>query len=268
MSNLALNLVWERSRAKATRRLVLVALADRMNEKLECWPSVADIAKRCGINARYVQLILNELVESGELVRESRPGKKGNSTNLYRLTLAGVNPASPLNPASPHGCSPFHPPPESRFTPGVNPASPGTLSEPQIEPPKECVYSAPSAQTNTPSFAAKEDDTPYAVIIDRWQQICPDFPQPQMLTAKKRALLRAFWKRVNNRTADPDQWLTWFFNRISASDFLAGRKKDGFPQELFWVIKEETMADIVNEKYNNHASEDQKTTPSKYAGAF
>ena len=99
---------------------------------------------------------------------------------------------------------------------------------------------------------------------------------PRLLTAAhekgrpavRGALLRAFWKRVNNRTADPDQWLTWFFNRISASDFLAGRKKDGFPQELFWVIKEETMADIVNEKYNNHASEDQKTTPSKYAGAF
>jgi hypothetical protein len=46
--------VWENSLTKGSEKLVLLALADYANEAGQCWPSIATIARRCGLERRYI----------------------------------------------------------------------------------------------------------------------------------------------------------------------------------------------------------------------
>lgn len=67
--------VWELD-LKPNLKLVALALADFANEAGECWPSVATIAKLCGIDQRRVRRLLNQLIAFG--VIQKRPRFEGN----------------------------------------------------------------------------------------------------------------------------------------------------------------------------------------------
>lgn len=72
------------------RKLVLIKLADNANDKGECWPSFQHIADQCEISRRSVINHVNALIESGLLKKQTRKGPKGNSTNIYILSLDGA----------------------------------------------------------------------------------------------------------------------------------------------------------------------------------
>lgn len=72
------------------RKLVLLKLADNASDKGECWPSLQHIADQCEISRRSVINHIDALCELGLLKKELRPGVKGNSSNLYYLTLDGA----------------------------------------------------------------------------------------------------------------------------------------------------------------------------------
>lgn len=71
------------------RKLVLIKLADNANDKGECWPSYQHIADQCEISKRSVMRHIDDLCEFGFLRKEYRPGPKGNSSNIYHLSLDG-----------------------------------------------------------------------------------------------------------------------------------------------------------------------------------
>ena len=71
------------------RKLVLIKLADNANDSGECWPSYQHIADQCEISARSVIRHIDALCEAGLLQKQHRPGPKGNSSNLYQITLRG-----------------------------------------------------------------------------------------------------------------------------------------------------------------------------------
>ena len=79
----------------ASRKLVLIKLADNANDKGECWPSYQHIADQCEISRRSAMNHIEALCESGLVVKRSRKGVKGNSTNVYLLNLDGEIPAPP-----------------------------------------------------------------------------------------------------------------------------------------------------------------------------
>lgn len=79
----------------ASRKLVLIKLADNANDKGECWPSYQHIADQCEISRRSAMNHIEALCESGLVVKRSRKGIKGNSTNVYLLNLDGEIPAPP-----------------------------------------------------------------------------------------------------------------------------------------------------------------------------
>ena len=81
-----------------TRKLVLLKLADNANDNGECWPSYNHIADHCEISRRSAINHINALEKVGYLRKEYRPGPKGNSSNLYYITLDG-----PKNKASAGG---------------------------------------------------------------------------------------------------------------------------------------------------------------------
>ena len=72
------------------RKLVLIKLADNANDQGECWPSHQHVADQCEISKTSVRNHVKALEKMGLLRVEHREGPKGNSSNLYHLTLQGI----------------------------------------------------------------------------------------------------------------------------------------------------------------------------------
>ena len=72
------------------RKLVLLKLADNASDLGECWPSYQHIADQCEISKRSVMNHIDALCDAGLVRKEYRPGPKGNSSNVYHLSLHGA----------------------------------------------------------------------------------------------------------------------------------------------------------------------------------
>lgn len=124
------------------RKLVLIKLADNASDMGECWPSYQHIADQCEISKRSVMNHISALCDSGLLRKETRKGgPKGNSSNVYFLTLDGGAPPAPGVVQDIHqGSAADTPPSESAAPGGSAGAAPRTshslesVSEPVIEP--------------------------------------------------------------------------------------------------------------------------------------
>lgn len=74
----------------AGKKLVLLKLADNASDKGECWPSYQHVADQCEISRRSAMRYIEQLIDDGWIEKSSRKGPKGNSTNMYMVTLRGV----------------------------------------------------------------------------------------------------------------------------------------------------------------------------------
>ena len=76
---------------KPRARLVLHCLALHSNKEGQCFPSIKTIAKECGYSVNTIKRALDDLVESGFVVKEARfdiERKHGGQTsNLYTLNV-------------------------------------------------------------------------------------------------------------------------------------------------------------------------------------
>ncbi|HIE0432023.1 TPA: helix-turn-helix domain-containing protein [Serratia marcescens] len=82
------------------RKLVLIKMADNANDEGECWPSYQHIADHCECSKSAVKAHITALIKMGLLSKENRLGVnngKGNTSNIYQLTLG--NPVSSENTA-------------------------------------------------------------------------------------------------------------------------------------------------------------------------
>lgn len=132
------------------RKLVLIKLADNASDVGECWPSYQHIADQCEISKRSVMNHISALCEAGLLRKEIRKGgPKGNSSNVYFLTLDGGAPPAPGVVQEIHqGSAADAPPSESAAPGGSAGAAPRTSHslEPVIEPVIEPVTPQASAE--------------------------------------------------------------------------------------------------------------------------
>lgn len=135
------------------RKLVLIKLADNASDVGECWPSYQHIADQCEISKRSVMNHITALCEAGLLRKEIRKGgPKGNSSNVYFLTLDGGAPPAPGVVQQIHqGSAAGSPPSESPAPGGSAGAAPRTShsSEPVIEPVSEPIATQASAKAAT-----------------------------------------------------------------------------------------------------------------------
>ena len=112
MSLLAISWAWQQDLPRHLK-VVLLALADRAHDDGICWPSVLDIARRCGVRSRTIRYHLNTLRDRGLLNVQARPGR----ANIFRLHLKSISPPlkpispPPLQSVSPHPCNPLQPEP-------------------------------------------------------------------------------------------------------------------------------------------------------------
>lgn len=131
------------------RKLVLIKLADNANDKGECWPSYQHIADQCEISKRSVMRHIDDLCEVGMLRKEYRPGPKGNSSNVYHLSLDGDRKSLGVMTES-------HPPSDRESLPPSDRESPRTSHsfEPVIEPKETPVAKAsPQCLTDSSRYA-------------------------------------------------------------------------------------------------------------------
>lgn len=76
-----MSFVWELA-LPPTEKIVLLALADQASDEgRQCWPSVARIARRCGLAHRTIRDALGRLEAKGHLTRDHRDG----ATTDYRI---------------------------------------------------------------------------------------------------------------------------------------------------------------------------------------
>lgn len=102
------------------RKLVLLKLADNSSDQGECWPSIQYIADQCEISKRSVINHIDELCNAGMLKKVSRKGPKGNSTNVYVLTLPSAGDAPGVVQEMHVGSAGDAPPPSAGDAPGIS----------------------------------------------------------------------------------------------------------------------------------------------------
>ncbi|MEN5258650.1 helix-turn-helix domain-containing protein [Pseudomonas protegens] len=150
------------------RKLVLIKLADNASDMGECWPSYQHIADQCEISKRSVMNHIAALCEAGLLRKEIRKGgPKGNSSNVYFLTLDGGAPPAPGVVQQIHqGNAAGSPPSESPALGGSAGAAPRTShsSEPVNEPVIEPIAPQASAKVATGQVVPFAAQQPRCVI--------------------------------------------------------------------------------------------------------
>ncbi len=119
------------------RKLVLIKIADNANDKGECWPSYQHVADHCECSKSAVRAHIEALIKMGLITKENRLGVnngKGNTSNLYYLTLDAPVSSESTPPMSPDGTRTSH-----SFEPVI---------EPKEKPPKAPQSEQPAADTS------------------------------------------------------------------------------------------------------------------------
>ena len=169
------------------RKLVLIKLADNASDVGECWPSYQHIADQCEISKRSVMNHITALCEAGLLRKEIRKGgPKGNSSNVYFLTLDGGGaPPAPGVVRKIHPGSAAASPPSESPAPGGSAAVAPRISnslEPVMEPVIESI--APPA----PAEVVPVQSRGLVLVVDRTDtprvEIPADMPGPKDQTCK------------------------------------------------------------------------------------
>lgn len=72
-------------------KMILMVIANKANDKNQCWPSMAALARETGMSRRHVIRSLNKLISLGLISREHRFKDNHHRSNLYTLNV--VTPA-------------------------------------------------------------------------------------------------------------------------------------------------------------------------------
>lgn len=183
MSVLASSWVWEHSKAKGTARLVLLSLADHAGaDGGDAYPSVARLARRCGVSTRTVQEALKVLTSLGELVIEPQAGPRGANRYQLVMTPADLAPPQDLHPA---GSAP-RPPQDLPLTPQIlHPTPADPAPEPSLN--RQGTVLEPSA-LGADLESARDHRTPAQRFPDFWAVYPLQSGQPSAKSAWKRAV--------------------------------------------------------------------------------
>ncbi|WP_104503087.1 helix-turn-helix domain-containing protein [Pseudomonas orientalis] len=163
------------------RKLVLIKLADNASDVGECWPSYQHIADQCEISKRSVMNHITALCDAGLLCKEIRKGgPKGNSSNVYFLTLDGGAPPAPGVVQQIHQGGAAGSPPSESPAPGGSAAAAPRISnslEPVIEPVIEPITPQATAKVVTGQVVPFVSQQPRV-------EIPADMPGPKDQTCK------------------------------------------------------------------------------------
>lgn len=133
MSNSAITAAWQADVQPAARKLVLLFMADCLNDKTgQLNPSMAAIARACGMSQQQARRHLRELIEAGHVqVIGNHNGGAPTATRNYRLALEWETPVTsdtPITDDTPttDDRDPYHPRPGPLSPMTVTPITDGS----------------------------------------------------------------------------------------------------------------------------------------------
>ncbi|NBW22021.1 MAG: helix-turn-helix domain-containing protein, partial [Caulobacteraceae bacterium] len=95
-----MDLVWDKSQASKTDKLVLLAIARRYNPGKGAWPSQAYLAQSCGVDARSIRSSIKRLEKLGELYWVTGSAKSGKANNYFIVFIDAKTSASNVQETS------------------------------------------------------------------------------------------------------------------------------------------------------------------------
>lgn len=185
MSYKFLSPAWE-AQLPAPQKLLLVSLADQANDEGQCWPSIASLMRRTGLQERTIYKHLAELEQMGHISRQSRDG---------RSTIYTVHPCTTCTPVIHDTPAPRAPHPCTTCTPTPAPRAPITVSRTVKEPTPP--QSPPSPDGDLPVVAAVAE---------------PGKPKPRAGKVPPGELpdgFEAFWQAYPRRVGKADAIKAW-----------------------------------------------------------
>jgi len=97
---------------------------------------------------------------------------------------------------------------------------------------------------------SRKEKIPYQQILDMFHANCPSLSTVQILSDKRKSAIGSIWK-MDERHRDMEFW-RWYFQKIEASDFLTGRKKQGdWKADFDFTINKNKLIRIVEGTYDN-----------------
>lgn len=106
--------------------------------------------------------------------------------------------------------------------------------------------SAPPEHEPAPASAEKADPTPYAKIMQLYNEICQSFPKIQKIDGARRKAVAARFKTY------PDlQTFETLFRKTEASGFMKGDNDRNWSADFDWIIKATNMCKVLEGKYDN-----------------
>jgi DNA-binding transcriptional regulator YhcF (GntR family) len=70
-----------------SEKLILLALANRVDGDGDCWPSMSTIAKDAGVSRATVMRVVTKLEDQGLVSLERRTSSHGKSSHVYTLNM-------------------------------------------------------------------------------------------------------------------------------------------------------------------------------------
>jgi hypothetical protein len=98
MSIKVMTAAWEVDLPQADK-LLLIALADNANDEGRCWPSVATLGRKCGMEDRSVRRVIKRLVSAGHVSVVPQP-MRSNDYHVHPRTPGAAPPPPPPDPGS------------------------------------------------------------------------------------------------------------------------------------------------------------------------
>ena len=212
-----------------SNKAVLLALANHANKKMQCWPSIATLARETELSDDTVSRCLASLAARRLITRTPRytNGTRARTSDLYTLTTFPHDAAT-----SPHGAptSPHDAATSPRTVPGGSPHQGGDI-EPSVNPKKEpTVSDAPAAPRTRQSARRRGTKAPLpdgwtASAVDRQAARCHGLDDEQI--DFQEAEFREFWRTDGGAKAS---WSHAFRNRVAHQATIYGVGK--LPRKL------------------------------------
>jgi len=225
--------VWERSQARGSARLVLLALADRADStRRRAWPSVANLAGMTRLSEAAVHRALRELVALGEVARVARSGHSNEyvvgAFDPPQLTLPGVSLAIPLSLATP-----------------LSLVTPGGCRQRHPEPSENHQKDLPLLREKRERAGARL--TPEALVA-LWNEAAVVFglPRVSVLTADRRRQARARLREYPARASWEEAC-----RRLGASPFCRGENDTGWRAGLDFLLRPGRVTRVLDGTYDD-----------------
>ena len=237
MSIAASTAVWQRSQARGSARLVLLALADHAGPDGRAWPSAARLVKMTQLDVRNVQRALTRLVGAGEIIAVGT-GRRG--VVIYEIAVCSA-PAPPAEAPQVEASEVRrkHRTAAAPYGAGVASAAAPVPEDPAAEPPHK-----PSSTVIKPSIGAAADAQ---AAVDEWNGLADrhGLVRVQRLTHGRAGKLTARLAEIGGI----EGWRI-ALAKIAGTPGLRGHGYSGWRVSLDWLLIEQNLTRVMEGAYH------------------